>query len=296
MPSPESWSEKVPVRLKEPLSKWTTLRVGGEAEFFFEPQRPEDLAALLDRCEAEGVPWRMLGGGANVVPPDEGVVGAVIHTGGMRRIFREGTGLRAWAGATLPQLVRAAAELGLTGLEDLAGVPGHVGGGLAMNAGSADWGLWDALEEVVLRDAGGELIARSRREVAPSYRNGNLGDSVVLEALFELKPASKEEIRGRMERFLKRKRRTQPVTLSSAGCAFKNPASGLSAGALIESAGLKGAREGSIQVSEKHANFLISEEGAKSAHVFALLERIESAVEEQCGVRLERELVVWPSS
>ena len=291
--SPETWPEKVPLRREEPLSKWTTLRVGGPAEFFFEPGRPEDLAAILDRCQAEGILWRMLGGGANVLPPDEGVRGAVIHTGGMRRVFREGDGLRAWAGATLPQLVRAAAESGLSGMENLAGVPGHVGGGLAMNAGTAGWGMWDPLEEVVLRLRDGELISRTRGEVGPGYRDGNLDGAVVLEALFRLEPAPKKEIQARIESFLKRKRDTQPVTLSSAGCAFKNPPGDFSAGALVEAAGLKGAREGGILVSEKHANFLIQEGEGTSTQVVALLERMEKAVEEDSGIRLHRELVVW---
>ena len=160
------------MRRDEPLSRWTTLRLGGAAEFFFEPRTPDDLWKLLTRLDEDGVPYRMLGGGANVLAPDGGVPGAVIHTGSMRRIFRDGeTGLRAWAGATNQQLVRAAAEHGLSGVEELIGVPGHVGGSLAMNAGSPSWGLWDQVTEVTLWQPGGEVVAKTP-DVATTQRTG----------------------------------------------------------------------------------------------------------------------------
>ncbi|MDA1261257.1 MAG: FAD-binding protein, partial [Planctomycetota bacterium] len=235
----------------EPLAAHTTLRIGGPAELFYEPQRPEDLAAVLSRLASEGVATRLLGGGANTLAPDAGVHGAVVHTGTLRRVFREGeAGLRVWAGVSLPQLVRTACDAGLSGLEALIGVPGQLGGALAMNAGSAAWGLWDCIAEVTVWDpAGGGLGTGSaahlkvlrRDECAPSYRDGRLGAWVVLEALLSLKPSDPRAIRVAQEEFLRRKNASQPVTLASAGCAFKNPP-GESAGRLVEAAGLKGAR------------------------------------------------------
>ncbi len=291
--SPDPYAELAPLRHHEPLARWTTLRIGGAADYFFEPQKPEHLAALLDRLEADAVPFRLLGGGANVLAPDGGVRGAVVHSGGMRRIFREDNCLRLWPGVTNPQLVRSASELGLSGVERLIGVPGHVGGSLAMNAGSADWGLWDQVREVTVWQPGGTLQALSREQVGPLYRDGNLGQAVVLEALIELEAQDPAQVRQRAEDFLRRKNSCQPVTLPSAGCAFRNPP-GKHAGQLLDAAGLKGLAVGQAVVSERHANFIVNRGGASAAEIRALLEQMESAVFAAHGLRLRRELVVWP--
>ncbi|MCH2101668.1 MAG: UDP-N-acetylmuramate dehydrogenase [Planctomycetes bacterium] len=292
--SPDTYAELAPMRRDEPLARWTTLRLGGPAEFFFEPRTPDDLWKLLTRLDEDGVPYRMLGGGANVLAPDSGVPGAVIHTGGMRRVFRDGElGLRAWAGATNQQLVRSAAEHGMAGVEELIGVPGHVGGSLAMNAGSPTWGLWDQVEEVTLWLPGGEVVARTPDDVQPSYRNGNLRGAIALEVLLKFSADRPQAVKERQEAYLRRKNETQPVTLASAGCAFRNP-EGDSAGRLIDAAGLKGVREGSVVVSEKHANFLVHEGGGTAAQARTLLAHIAATVQEKFGVALHQELVIWP--
>jgi UDP-N-acetylmuramate dehydrogenase len=294
--SPDAYAEIAPLRRDEPLANWTTLKLGGPAEFFFEPRTPDDFWKLLSKLDEDGVPYRILGGGANVLAPDGGVPGAVIHTGAMRRIFRDGEdALRCWAGATNQQLVRAAAEHGLSGVEELIGVPGHVGGSLAMNAGSRTWGIWDQVREVTLWHPGGEIVARTRNEVQPSYRDGNLCGAIVLEVQLEFKVDTPRAVKARQEAYLKRKNETQPVSLPSAGCAFRNP-EGESAGRLIDAAGLKGASEGGIMVSDRHANFLVHQGGGSAAQARTLLARIESEVERQFGVKLHRELVVWPEA
>jgi UDP-N-acetylmuramate dehydrogenase len=300
MPSPAAYSDFGPMRLHEPLSNWTTMRIGGPAEMFFEPHKPEFLADLLTALEKDGVPWTLLGGGANTVAPDGGIPGAVIHTGNMRRLFRDGNGLRVWPGVTLPSLVRSAQGLGLSGVEELVGVPGHVGGALAMNAGSAEWGIWDQVEEVVLWSPGAvneedglKFRTWSPKEIQPAYRQGNLGGRVVLEALLNLEESSPLVVKATQDDFLKRKNRSQPVRLTSAGCAFKNP-SGESAGRLIDQAGLKGHQVGGVKVSDIHANFLVNEGGATAADVRQMLAEIEQAVQGRFGISLERELAVIP--
>ncbi len=289
----DSWPPRCPLRRSEPLAGWTTLKVGGPAERFFEPARPADLADLLAELERRGIPWRLLGGGANTLAPDGGVPGAVLHTGFLRRVFREGDRLRVEAGATLPALVHGAARLGLAGLEPLVGVPGQLGGALAMNAGSAGWGIWDAVAEVGLWVPGTGRVVRTRAEIAPRYRDGNLGGAVVLEAVLELAPAPSETIRDRLAALLRRKNATQPVKLTSAGCAFRNPP-GESAGRLLEAVGLKGVREGGAQVSPIHANFVVNTGTATARDVRGLLERMQAAVRKRFGISLEREIVVWP--
>ena len=296
MPSPARSADPPPTRREEPLARWTTLRIGGPAELFLEPQKPEQLAAALDTLHDAGTPYRLLGGGANVLAPDGGVRGAVVHTGAMRRVFRDGPGLRVWPGVTLQGLVRTAAGLGLSGVELLIGVPGQVGGALAMNAGSAAWGLWDEVQEVVLwrpsLPPGDRIRAYTREQIGPAYRDGRLGDGVVLEVLLALQESTPAAVREVQEAHLRRKNATQPVRLASAGCAFKNPP-GDSAGRLIDAAGLKGAREGGAEVSTVHANFLVNTGSATAAEVRALLQRLEDTVEQRFGVRLKRELVVW---
>jgi UDP-N-acetylmuramate dehydrogenase len=290
---PDDYADLCPMRRNECLARWTTLRIGGPAEFFFEPAKPEHLAGLLTRLEKDQVPARMLGAGANVLAPDGGVPGAVIQTGGMRRIFREENCLRLWPGVSNPQLVRSACELGLSGVEKLIGVPGHLGGSLAMNAGAADWGIWDQVSEVTLWMPGGDVVARKRSEMDPVYRDGALQGAVVLEALLNFDPQPVAQIKRRQEEFLRQKNASQPVTLTSAGCAFKNPA-GDSAGRLIDAAGLKGRKVGAVLVSDRHANFLVNQGGATAADVCVLLELIEQTVEQRFGVKLVRELQVWP--
>ncbi len=293
MHSPAASADRVPLLRGVALAAHTTLKIGGPAEFFYAPQRPEDLAALLTRLESAGTPCRLLGGGANTLAPDGGVWGAVVHTGALRGLFREGNRLRAWPGVTLPQLVRAACDAGLGGVEKLIGVPGQIGGALAMNAGSSEWGIWDAVEEVTLWEPGGGMRAFRPEEIGPRYRDGNLRGRVVLECALRLRPEEPAALKARQDEFLRRKNATQPVTLSSAGCAFKNPP-GDSAGRLVDAAGMKGAREGGAKISPLHANFIVNCGGASAADVRALATRAEEAVAARFGVRLERELVLWP--
>ena len=261
-----------------PLADRTTLRVGGTVEWLLEPKTPEELreawiAASEVAAEARGreLPVRILGGGANLVVGDGELPGFVISTERVRRIFRptgadessadalgdEGAGdpriaqgaaeedprLVAWCGATLPALLRAARDLGLSGLEGIVGVPGHVGGGVAMNAGGR-WGeMWDVVETVRVLEPDGTPRDLDRSECSPSYRNANLDGRVVVGAVLRFAPEPKQLVAERMREYLQEKNRVQPVTEWSAGCVFKNPdpevSDGRSAGRLVEECGGK---------------------------------------------------------
>lgn len=306
------------------LSTRTTMRVGGAAEWLLEPTTPEELAKAITAAREEGFVPRILGGGANLVVDDGVLPGVVITTARMQRLFRvdprsgeelaEGLTdaqtsrvgaiprdvdlrLVAWAGVTLPKIVSTSARLGWKGLEGLVGVPGNLGGGVAMNAGGR-WGdFWDVVERVLLVDPEGRMLERTKAESRPSYRNGNLGDLVVASAVlkFELDEIAAVKERGRDHLLAKNK--VQPVTEWSAGCVFKNPpkekADGRSAGLLIEQCGLKGTTRGDAIVSPLHGNFIVNRGHATAADVLTLIEDVHDRVLEKTGVDLQREVKVW---
>ncbi len=285
------------------LAVRTTLFVGGRAEWLLEPANPDELVAAWRAALERGCRPRVLGGGANLVIADGLRRGVVITTARMVRLFREDLTsqgepvLVAWAGAPLPGLVRAARELGWTGLEGLVGVPGHLGGGVAMNAGGR-WGeMWDVVARVSLLSSAGEVFELAVEDARPRYRDGNLGGAVVLSAVLRLEHGRRDEIRERMRQYLSEKSAAQPVTERSAGCVFKNPdrerSSGRSAGELLEACGAKGLRRGDAIVSPKHANFIVNTGRARASDVLALIEDMRRSVADHTGIELETEVQVW---
>ena len=297
------------------LGPRTTMRVGGHAEWLLEPATPtEFVEAWKVACE-RGAPPRVLGGGANLLI-EEGSQGVVITTDRMTRNFRPGgaftpeddalqraSGIErepvfvAWAGAGMPGLCRAARELGLTGLEGLVGVPGHLGGGVAMNAGGR-WGcLWDVIESVSLMTPEGVEVDVPRAECSPGYRDGGLDGRIVLGAVLRLQPGDATEIRERMKQYLSEKSAAQPVQEHSSGCVFQNPdpevSDGRGAGRLVEDCGGKGLRRGDAIVSPKHGNFIVNLGRATAADVLGLMEETRKLVLEKTGIELRTEVKVW---
>jgi UDP-N-acetylmuramate dehydrogenase len=274
----------------------------------------------------------VLGGGANLIVADGPLEETVLATERMARVFRPAHGagaegqlgasscvespalaaspargeplervadarLVAWAGASLPGLVRAARDLGWSGLEGLVGVPGHLGGAVAMNAGGR-WGeMWDVVERVRVLLGDGTLIERARADGAARYRDANLGGAIVLGAVLRLRVDAPAAVHERMREYLAHKSAAQPVTERSAGCIFKNPpheaAAGLSAGQLVERCGLKGRARGAAEISHKHGNFIVNRGGATAVDVLGLVEEVRAEVAERTGVLLEREVKVW---
>ncbi|TAJ10500.1 MAG: FAD-binding protein, partial [Planctomycetota bacterium] len=205
--------------------------------------------------------------------------------------------LVAWAGVSLPGLVNKAAALGLSGFEGLVGVPGHVGGGIAMNAGGR-WGeMWNQVECALVIDARGEFAELRRPEHAVGYRDGRLGAHVVAGAVLRLEPKSALEVQALTRAYLREKKDAQPLSERSAGCVFQNPpkdrSDGRSAGQLLDAAGCKGMREGDALVSAKHANFLVNAGAARSADVRALIANMRRAVLDRFGVELVQEVKDW---
>jgi UDP-N-acetylmuramate dehydrogenase len=282
------------VRPQEPLAPRTWLRLGGPAEFFAEPNSQDELATLVRRAHENGVAMRLLGGGSNVLVPDAGVPGVVIHLSatGFADIQVSGNVVSAGGGAKLGQVVSSAAGAGLAGLEALVGIPGTVGGALHGNSGGrgGDIGQWTSQATVMTRR--GEIIERPRSDLIFNYRQSSLDELVILRAEFQLEQDDPEQLTKRMQKQWIVKKAEQPMGHQSAGCIFKNPR-GMSAAMLIEQAGLKGAQVGGAEVSQLHSNFVVADEGATSQDVLKLIDMIRSRVAERMGVELETEIEIW---
>lgn len=282
------------VRQAEPLAPHTWFRLGGPAEYFAEPRDAAELARLVQRCQQEDLPVRLLGGGSNLLVRDEGVPGVVIHLpeAGFGQVEVQGRRVVAGGGAKLGHVISIAVREGLAGLETLVGIPGTIGGALHGNTGSrgGDIGQWTERATVLTR--GGEVSERQRDELVFAYRQSSLDELVILAAEFELEPDDPEQLTKRMQQQWIVKKAAQPLAHQSAGCIFKNPR-GMSAGMLIDQAGLKGARIGGAEVSDRHANFIVAEPGASTQDVLRLIELVRSRVADRVGIDLELEIEVW---
>ena len=282
------------LRLNEPMSGHTSFRIGGPALFFATPTDVPTLRSLLAFCCAEGLPWFVLGFGTNLLVADAGYRGMVIHLRrGWESLHVSGTGMEVGAGHSLPKLARKAAEAGLSGLEFAAGIPGSVGGALAMNAGAFGGCMADAVRRADCLTPDRGEVSLNAAEMAFAYRHSRILDEplIVTRAHLALKPDERQTILRRMEEFQAQRKTRQPWSARSAGSVFRNPP-GDAAGRLIEAAGCKGLRVGGALVSPKHANFIVNAGGATAADVLALLREVQRRVREQSGVRLEPEITL----
>ncbi len=288
-----SGCEKI-VRESEPLAEHTWFRLGGPAEFYAEPNSVEELCALVRRCHEAGLPIRVLGGGSNILVRDDGVHGMVLRLSAppFSDISVKDGLVTASGGAKLGHVVSTVVREGLAGLETLVGIPGTIGGALHGNAGSrgGDVGQWTCLATVMTRT--GEIVQREREDLVFSYRQSSLDELVILGCQFQLDPDDPQELTKRMQKLWIVKKASQPLGHQSAGCIFKNPR-GISAGMLIDQAGLKGTRIGGAEVNDRHANFIVADADATAADVLRLIELVRSRVAERLGVELETEIDVW---
>lgn len=278
------------VLVDEPLMRHTTWRVGGPADFFLVPQSRSELSAVLAILGEAGIPWEVLGAGSNLLVRDGGIRGATIHTGRLRRWRRTGEGrIKAEAGLPLMTLIRESAALGFSGLEMLAGIPGTVGGAVAMNAGAGGQEMAGVVEEMILAAPGGEE-SWSAAECAFGYRSCTLPTGrIVAEVSLRFTPGEPGTLQEEIGRRLNHRRAAQGVGGPNAGSVFKNP-SGEQAWQLIERAGMRGASEGGVRVSEKHANFIVNGGRGCAGDILTLMEKIRQAVLAKTGIELESEV------
>lgn len=280
-------------KLYEPLSRHTTMRVGGPAQFWIEPETEEGFCELVRHCFDEGVPFMVIGRGSNLIVRDGGIRGAVVRL--RRGVFGEcrieGDRIRAGVGVRLKAMSGAAVTAGLAGFEWMEGIPGDVGGCLRMNAGAMGVEAFDRVERVRYADRDGNIFDKTPAEMEVFYRNvPTLRSNYALSAVFHGSPSSPEEVERRTRDYAARRRASQPAG-ASAGCIFKNPA-GERAGQLIDTLGLKGLRVGGARVSETHANFIVNEDGATAADVLALIQQVRATVQRERGVSLETEVQI----
>lgn len=292
----------------EPLAKHTTMKIGGPARIWLEPQSEDELASALLKIARDGTPLFVLGAGSNLLASDDGFDGAVLHLGkGFNSRRMDDNRMIVGGAAMLPKLTHFALDHNRGNFEWACGIPGTVGGSIWGNAGARGWNGSDFesrdcaadLESVVVFSRKGERRVLARRDIEFAYRKSSIGDSIITEATFVLKRLSDEEVADHREvvkELLARRKATQPVSAACAGCVWKNPAvesgeyAGCGTGELIEKLGLKSVQIGGAQVSEVHGNFIINAGKATGADVMKLIEHVEAEVLSRTDIQLEREV------
>lgn len=279
------------VKKEEPMSRHTTFRIGGPADYFVCPGR-EQIAKVLRIAAKHKIPVTVIGNGSNLLVGDKGIRGLVIEIGAaMNAVTVMEDRIVAGAGALLSQVAAKAASAGLGGMEFAAGIPGSIGGAVTMNAGAYGGEMKDILTKVTVLTPDGEIRTLEAGGMELSYRHSCVPEKryIVLEAEMKLEAKPESEIRQMMEELRQKRIEKQPLEYPSAGSTFKRP-EGYFAGKLIMDAGLRGYAVGDAQVSEKHCGFVINRKNASAADVRQLMQDVQDKVEEQFGVRLEPEV------
>lgn len=283
------------VRRDVPLADYTWFGIGGPAKYFIRPETHEELRSVIELCRENEIPTYVLGCGANLLIADSGVDGAVIslQQGEFEQMKFDADGkAHVGAGAEMGKLVIQCVKNGMSGLESLTGIPGTIGGCIRMNAGGAFGDIGSTIETVTVMNNDGEIFKRHKNDLVFGYRSTNITSPVILGATFALEEDDPQRILRETKQIWIYKKNSQPLAKRNAGCIFKNPR-GMSAGALIDKAGMKGKKVGGAFVSDKHANFIIAEEGATAYDVLRLIDMIRDAVASEFNVLLEKEIQVW---
>ncbi|MDG2031589.1 MAG: UDP-N-acetylmuramate dehydrogenase [Phycisphaerales bacterium] len=290
-----------------PLGPETWFGVGGRADILICPRSVEALGTLVRRCHENEIPLRVLGSGANLLVADDGVDGVVVRLNqpAFREVSYNASGaveaMRAMAGADLARTLNETVRRGLSGLQQVAGIPASIGGALHMNAGGAFGSIGDGVHSVACLNERGEIVVYPASELSFEYRRTNLPAGVILWAAFNLQDDDPKRLRERVLEIFSYKKSTQPLADSSAGCTFKNPidpATGerTSAGGLIDRAGLKGLRLGSAEVSTLHGNFLHIHPGGSASDLLRLIDQVRSRVASEFAIELSTEVAIWGRS
>ena len=284
--------DKQYILTEEPMSKHTTFRVGGGAEYYIKLQNEEMLKSACKICKKHKVDYFVLGNGSNLLVGDKGIRGVVLEIGnGMNKIRIQGNTLVAQAGALLSRIGKMALDAKLTGFEFAAGIPGTIGGAVVMNAGAYGGEMKDIVTQVKVLNKEGEIQVLEAEELNFGYRHSAIleKEAIVLEVTVELETGESDAIKARMDELKVQRITKQPLEYGSAGSTFKRP-EGYFAGKLIQDAGLRGFQVGGAQVSEKHCGFVINKKNATANDIAELMKQVSQKVEEEFGVKLEPEV------
>lgn len=283
---------KSDVKRNELLKNHIFFRIGGKADYFIEPESIDDLKEVICLCNDCGIDRYVIGNGTNLLASDAGFRGAIIKVGNNFAYSKfHGNRLIAGAGALLSSVSKRSAELGLKGLDFACGIPGYIGGAVAMNAGAYNGEIADTIVRVTCMDKTGEIFDLSKEDMNFGYRTSKIfeDDLIVLEAEFQLENGDVEEILDRVSFINAKRKASQPLDFPSAGSTFKRPVGGYAA-KLIQDAGLKGYKHGGAMVSDKHSGFVINYNNATCADVLELMNYISERVNKQFGIKLEPEV------
>lgn len=278
----------------EPMKEHTTFRVGGKAEYFLVPSTVEEIEALIRLCKTYQLPYLVMGNGSNLLVGDKGFDGVILRLGkefGKIEVDGRTRRIKAQAGALLTKITQEAAEHSLSGLVFATGIPGSLGGAVAMNAGAYGGEISHVVESVQILTVDGEQKVFTKQEMNFGYRHSVVQEQscIVLSVDFSLEDGDREELFSKMRELSARRKEKQPLEYASAGSTFKRP-EGYFAGKLIMESGLSGYRVGGAQVSEKHCGFIVNTGGATAADVVAVMRHVQKTVMEKHGVMLEPEV------
>ncbi len=277
------------------LAPLSWFRLGGNAEFLLEPRTEEQLVTIMTRCRESGTKLRVLGRGANILVNDDGVPGAVVRLTAdpfTTTAYDKDT-VTIGAGADLPRLARNTVRKGLAGIENLAGIPGTIGGAIRMNCGGRYGEIGTVVGSIRLIGPDGNTYERDHDDLKFGYRHCDLGEEIIVSATLRLREEDPKSLLLRFREIWMYKQNTQlSMGERSAGCIFKN-SDGRSAGEIIDLAGLKGLQVGSARVSERHANFILADSDGRASDVVELIRTIQDRVLDHSGIRLEPEIEIW---
>ncbi len=280
------------ILIDEPMSRHTTFRVGGPADFFVTPKAKEEVRDVIRICKEAGMPYYIIGNGSNLLVSDAGYRGVIVQIyKEMNEVKVEGDLVKAQAGALLSGIAAKALGAELSGFEFASGIPGTIGGACVMNAGAYGGEMKDVLESVTVLTGEGKIIELDRNELELGYRTSVIAKKgyIVLGAVLKLERGDGEKIKTYMDELKEKRVTKQPLEYPSAGSTFKRP-EGYFAGKLIEDAGLRGFQVGGAQVSEKHCGFVINRDHATAADIMELMRQVQIRVKENSGVDLEPEV------
>ncbi|MBT4585035.1 MAG: UDP-N-acetylmuramate dehydrogenase [Phycisphaerae bacterium] len=293
----------VDVTFDAPIGKMTHFVIGGQADALVRPRSADALSLLLRRCHDSQVPFRVLGNGANLLVDDIGIDGIVVkldHDCFKQTRYHttdQGEALHAMSGADMATTLMETVRHGLDGLTAMTGIPASIGGAVRMNAGGKYGCISDTLDTITCLSTTGELITHTKQNIQFGYRESRIAEPIILSATFTLQHCDPIPIRDKVKEIFAWKKSCQPLADSSAGCAFKNPllpdGTRMSAGKLIDNAGLKGLSVGGASISKQHANFIVTNANATARNVIDLMQTVRERVKDKTQIHLQNEVVTW---